>query len=184
MHTTVPSMTHAHDAPETGRAEVFLPPERMLRYQWAKVTGAAFFIVIFGSWLYIQWSSPVMRTVAMLLVVLTVWYTLRSIIGDVARSRGRLISLSWRPDAPRDDADLLINTPTGVTTIPVRDIASARWSEEDDADFGLWLLDRDDKPLAHLDAWFVDHQEEARTLLNWARKHTRFEFPIHWPETA
>lgn len=182
MSTAAASPTASH-AP-TGRAVAFLPPERMARYQWAKVIGGAFFVAIFSGWLFIQWSNALMRTIAAALVLLTVWQTLRSVVADAMRTRGRLIELTWEPGGERDDAVLRITTPERVSLIPVRDIASARWSDDDDHTFGLVLLDRNGGQLAHLDAWFVDHQEEARTLLHWARQHTRFEFPVHWPQTV
>lgn len=182
MSTAAASPTASHASTE--RAVAFLPPERMVRYQWAKLIGGAFFVAIFSGWLFIQWSNLLMRAIAATLVLLTVWQTLRSVVADTLRSRGRLIELTWSPGGGRDDAVLRITTPERVSLIPVCDIASARWSDEDDHTFGLVLLDRQGGQLAHLDAWFVDHQEEARTLLNWARQHTRFEFPVHWPQTV
>lgn len=184
MTTTAANPTNDTPRASAGRVVAFLPPEKLARYQWAKAIGAAFFIVIFAGWLFIQWSNPVMRGVAIVLLLLTAWFTLRSIVGDAMRSHGRRIELTWSADADRNDAHLRITTPQSVMTVPVRDIHCAKWSEDDDSAFGLWLMDRHGQTLAHLDAWFVDHEEEARTFLNWARQHTRFDFPIQWPQKA
>src|SRR5688572_32112881 len=107
---------------------IFLPPERMKRYQLSKAVGAVFFIAIFAGWLFIQWSSPVMRIVAGLLLFMTVWFTLRSIVADAVRGRGRQLSI--------EGGDLIIERPTGVQRFPLTSVAGAEWREDAEETLG------------------------------------------------
>ena len=92
MLRTLPPSSAAQSTREEGWI-VYLPPERMRRYEWAKAVGAMFLMVIFGGWLILQWSNPVMRALAAALLLLTGWFTGKSIVIDWLRMRGRQISL-------------------------------------------------------------------------------------------
>lgn len=162
-------------APRSGEA-VFLPPERMKRYQWNKIIGAAFFAAIFGGWLFIQWSNPTMRLIASVLLLVTLWVTLRSILSDALRMRGRQLAIS--------DGVLRITTPSGEAFVRLAEVAAARWNEDDAASTGMIFYDANGRELGVIDGYFLADQPEARTFLFWARQHANIEFPIHWPEIA
>ncbi len=156
--------------------DLWLPPRRMLRYQIAKFLGALVVAGIFVGWLVIQWSNPVMRVLTLMLLALTVWVTLASILGDFFHGRGRQLALR--------QGQLTLRVGPLNTVLPLSRIALARWREDDYHTAGLWLLDRDEKPLAHLDLDFLADQDEARAFLRWARQRAELNFPVHWPDAA
>jgi len=62
--------------PEAGsrvadEGDLWMPPGRMWRYQIAKLVGGALVAAIFGGWLMIQWSNPVMRWLCIALIGIT-----------------------------------------------------------------------------------------------------------------
>src|SRR5688572_9427233 len=76
-----------------GERIAWLPRERMLRYQWAKVLGDVVVCAIFAGWLLIQWSNPLMRAGAVALLAITAWVVVASVLSDARRSRGRRLWL-------------------------------------------------------------------------------------------
>jgi len=178
-HPTLASSPAPGDAPiaraAEGSEEVrWLPPERMARYQAAKIIGSLFFIAIFAGWLYIQWSNPTMRLFAIALLTLTAWLTIKSIIADALRSRGRVITVT------RDA--LRVTQPGNDVEVRLADVSHGEWREETEDDFGLALVSPDGRRLARLDHVFLADQAEARMFLNWLRKHSGATFDVRWPE--
>lgn len=170
MNPTIstPESAPPADAP---RRVVWMPADRLRRYEWAKVVGAAFFVVIFSGWLFIQWSNPVMRTVAAVLLGLTALLTGGSILGDLRRSRGREVAVTG-------DA-LEIITPSGEARVPFAAVRGIRWREDETP--GLFFLGGDGQPLALLDLDFLQDQSEARAFMGWLRQHSSFRFDVQWP---
>lgn len=163
-----PNPTAPADAP---RRVVWLPADRLRRYEWAKVVGAVFFVAIFSGWLFIQWSNPVMRVVASALLVLTATLTVGSIVGDLRRSRGREVAVVG------DELELI--TPSGVTRVPLAAVRAIRWREDESP--GLFFLGVGDKPLVVLDLDFLQDQSEARTFMGWLRQHSLARPDVQWP---
>lgn len=165
----IPNATH-------DEASLWLPPRRLVRYQFAKVGGALIAAGIFAGWLVIQWSNWSMRLLAGALLVMTAWITFSSIVGDLVRSRGRQLAVV--------DAALRITTPSGETLVPAARVAWAQWRNDTEATMGLWLFDAGGAVLAHLDAGFIATDEEARAFLHWVRQRTAFTSDVRWPSTA
>ncbi len=161
---------------------LWLPPTRLRRYQLNKAIGGALVTAIFVGWLILQWSNPVMRVLACVLIATTAWVVIASIIDDRARARGRQIAINattlrvTTPDAP-DNPD----APNVSLDIRLADITQAHWREDDQP--GLWLFGRDDRVLAHLDTNFLADQAETRAFLGWARQHADLPFEVRWPQT-
>ena len=153
---------------------LWLPPRRMLRYQWSKAVGGLLMGAIFAGWLVIQWSNPAMRWLAIALLVITAWVVIASCIADRVRAYGRQLAI--------DGADLLFATPDEEKRIAMDSIAYAQWREDELATAGLWLFDRQGGVLAHLDLRFLGDQDEARTFLHWARQRADLPFEVRWPE--
>ena len=157
---------------------VWLPEQAMRRYQLAKIVGSLFFVAIFLGWMLIQWSSPVMRFVAMALVATTAWVTLASCLSDARRNRLRHLSLAGNAVGT---LTLTLRTPDNTLSIELDRVATGEWREAPDTDHGLWLLDAHNRPLLHLDELVLAHEAEARTWLAWLRQHTDIAFPVRWP---
>ncbi len=163
--------TAANPVPSIHR---WLPPERMRRYQWAKVVGGVLVGVIFSGWLFLQWSNPVMRIVAIGLILMTAWIIASSIITDLHRSRGRQLSIE-------DDA-LIIETGSETSCIALDEISRAEWHEEPPERAGLLLLDSEGESMALIDRYFLADQTEALAFVHWARERAPFNFEIRWPQ--
>jgi hypothetical protein len=154
-----------------------MPPKRLRCYQWQKVLAGALVSAIFLGWLAIQWSSPLVRTMSLLLLGVTAWVVVRSIADDAARSRGRQIAL-----IPGPSPALEIATPHSLVRIPLHDIHEARWREEPLEQAGLWLFDEHHHALGRLDPAFFADQLEACAFLRWARRQVPMNFPVRWPQ--
>lgn len=163
------SETTIHPATPT---HLWLPPERMRRYQWVKVVGGVLIGVIFAGWLFIQWSNAVMRIVAAGLLLVTVWVIAGSIWDDVVRSRGRQVSL--------EGDTLVIQADGQVQRVDLSEIGHAEWSEDRAEESGLLLFDRAGRPLALLDSYLLADQAEARAFVHWVRERVPFDFEIRW----
>jgi hypothetical protein len=154
------------------------PPALMKRYQIAKLVGAAFFVVIFAGWLWIQWSNPIMRIVAAGLLIMTVWFTLQSVVSDAKRTHHQIAFM---------DGNLEVISPTegGLNTnkVPFADIAHAQWREDTYETAGLWIIGHKGESLAHIGLDHVADQAEARSLAGWIRSAARFPLEVRWPST-
>ena len=128
-------------------------------------------VVIFLGWLVLQWSNFVMRTVAIGLISTTLWVLIQSIRDDRRRSHGRQIQIVGET--------LSITQAGTVTTIPLAQVAKARWQDEPTP--GLFFHDDQGQSLAHLDSDFLANQAEARCFLGWLRKHANLSFKVRWP---
>ncbi|MBI1336631.1 MAG: hypothetical protein GC164_06685 [Phycisphaera sp.] len=166
-HTTVTRNT----TPE--EPDLWLPPRRMRRYQLAKVGGALVVTLIFVGWLVLQWSNPAMRYLTLALLAITLWVTLASILGDLARSRGRQLRIAG--------GKMTVKLGEQLTTISLEKIFRGQWREDAYDTAGLWLIDQNGATLAHLDTGYLADQDEARAFLRWARQRAKFDFPIQWP---
>jgi len=149
---------------------LWLPPSRMRRYQLAKAVGGLLFAMIFVGWMIIQWSNILMRNIAGILVAVTAWVTLRSIVVDIDRSRGRQLAI--------EPNRLIIITPGDDRLIELSDIARADW--QNDPEPMMTLYAHDGSPLASLDRAFFADESEARTFLGWARRQTDLPFEVVW----
>ena len=152
---------------------LWLPPRRMRRYQLAKAVGGLLFAMIFVGWMVIQWSNVLMRNVAGILVALTAWVTIRSIVVDIDRSRGRQLAIE--PDR------LIIIRPNEEQSIELSDVAKAVWQNEPEP--AMTLYGHDGSTLAQLDRAFLADESEARTFLGWARRQTDLPFDVDWPRS-
>lgn len=157
---------------------VWLPPERMRRYEWAKVIGAILVMTIFAGWLLIQWSNPFMRLLAMALLLMTAWITGKSILIDILRMRGRRLAV-----CPAENL-LHVTQPQGATAVRLAEVAQGQWRDQTQEATGLWLLDNQGQTLVHLDSAFLADEAEARTFLNWLRQHTAAGFDVRWPDRS
>jgi len=164
-------MTHATSAP-AAESPLWFPPKSMRRYQWAKGIGGAIFALTFAGWMLLQWSSPMMRWVAVGLVAMTAWVTVASLISDHRRSRGRQVRL--------DREALWITSPRGTTRVVLAEVAEAHWRQDTSSKTGLWLYDHGGRAMAHLDAAFLADQGEARRFLAWARRQAPLRFAVRW----
>ncbi len=156
---------------------LWMPPKRLRRYQWQKVLAGALVSVIFLGWLAIQWSSPLVRTMSLLLLGVTAWVVVRSIADDAARSHGRQIAL-----IPGPSPALEIATPHSLVRVPLHNVHEAQWCEEPLEQAGLWLFDEHHRALGHLDSAFFADQLEACAFLRWARRQVHIDFPVRWPQ--
>jgi len=150
---------------------LWLPPHRLRRYQWAKMIGGLLLTGIFAGWMVLQGSNTVMRLVAGLLIGTTVWVVIKSMVDDRRRGRGRQIEII--------NGRLLVTTPSRVTQTNLDDVADAQWRNDNRP--GLWLYNRNGQILAHLDRDFLIDQAEARSFLGWARKRVNMPFGVRWP---
>lgn len=163
------------DAVGRKQPTLWLPPHRLRQYQFAKLVGGALVALIFVGWLWIQWSNPWMRALSGTLIVVTVWIVAVSIRNDHQRSVGRQIAVAART--------LTLTTPkNGEQTIDLVDISRAQWRDDELDQAGLWLLDQQDRALAHLDVDFLAEEAEARVFLAWLRRETNVSFDVCWPE--
>jgi hypothetical protein len=163
-------------------AHEWLPATRLRRYQWQKGVGALFMAGIFGGWLVIQWSNPVVRLLSVGLIGVTAWVLWRSVVDDLDRARGRQVTVTR--------ATIRVTTPQGATQARFRDVAVARWVDVTDvpADAreraGLWLYDRHGQPLVQLDTRILADEPEARAFLGWARRRADLGFEVRWHDRA
>lgn len=162
------------DSATSTERNLWLPPRRMARYQWAKVVGGLLFAVIFAGWMLIQWSSVAMRVATAGLLTLTAWVTAASIVNDLRRTRGRQVAIA--------SGRLVITTPTGQCDIALTDVAEARWRDDPPTESGLSFHDAAGRCLARLDPAFLESQAEARAFLRWARERADLPFRVVWPE--
>ena len=157
----------AHD-----ECNLWLPPRRLRSYICAKIAVSLIVGIIFVGWLWIQWSNPVMRIVAIALLIVTAWVLVGSILDDITRSRGRQLAI--------DGDDVLVKLPTGETRFRQSHLHHAHWRSDDVESLGLWFFDADNQTLAHLDDGFAGDEAEARALVDWLRKHTQLQLPVQW----
>ncbi len=147
--------------------------QRLMTYQRNKALGGRLIGAVFIGWLWLQWSNPVMRVVAICLTGLTIWMTTSSIVSDLRRAKGRALSLIGQSlYIARPDVDAL--------TLPLESIARAHWRENSPQTLGLWLFDKNEQVLIHLDDHFLESQDEARAFLGWARKYADLNFQVTW----
>lgn len=151
---------------------VYQPPALLARYQRAKLVGGLLFTAIFAGWLWLQWSNPWIRSLAVALVGLTAWITGASVLADRRRHAGRQIELAG-------DA-LLVTTPEGTRWIALGQIDHAVWTD----DGGMTFHGRDGRALAALDTALLADEEEARRFLGWLRRHAPTPWPVHWARRA
>jgi len=154
---------------------LWLPPRRMRQYQWMKVVGGLLIVMIFIGWLILQGSDPVIRTMTIGLIFVTLWVVVRSITDDQKRNRGRQIEIS--------NHQLTVTLPHGTTTFSFSQVVDALWKDDwqDDACPGLTFYNGDGQSLVHLDNDFLADQAEARRFLHWIREHTNLPFKVRWP---
>ena len=162
----------------------------MRRYQWSKALGGLVFAGIFAGWMVLEWSSPMMRVIAGVLMVVTLWVTTASVLIDAARSRGRQLTLSagrldiTTPGAPATPR--APGTPATSESVTLADVAYARWrdgmSDVDGGAAGLVFFDHNDRPLARLDNVFLRDEAEARAFVGWLREHAEIIFEVRWPK--
>jgi hypothetical protein len=172
-------MTQAlHNTPMSADSEssLWMPPRRMRQYHLVKSAGAVLFTGIFAGWLVLQWSNPVMRGFIALLVLVTGWITVSSIVADIRRGRGRQVGVQGR--------SLQVTGPGLALSLPLTQIATGQWRDEWQDDAGLSLLDAQGRRLVLLDGHYLANQTEARAFLNWLRRQTQVHFPVQWPPTA
>jgi hypothetical protein len=160
-------------APVADDGDLWMPPDRMWRYQLAKAVGGLLVATIFVGWLIIQWSNPVMRVGCIVLIAVTVWVVYASIREDIVRGRGRQLRLA--------SDRMTIVAPDGQRVVRLSDIHYAQWREDTEETAGLWFYDEQDRMLAHLDTAYLGDQSETRAFLNWARQRTRMDFDVRWP---
>lgn len=153
-----------------------MPPARLRSYVTARIVGGGLFAAIFLGWMWIQWSNPAMRFVALGLVAVTAIVTAVSIRNDAARARGRQVTVAGD--------EILIASPAGDARFTPADVAFLRWDEATEDTAGLWFHRNDDSHavLAHLDLNFVGDQAEARAFLGWLRRQTGETFQVRWPD--
>ena len=166
--TFQPSSTPATQSPNP----LWLPPASLRRYQWAKGIGSVVFASTFFGWMILQWSSPMMRWAAAILIGLTVWVTLVSLLSDRRRARGRQIHI--------EAGTLCITSPGRTTRVFLADVADARWRNDTISNTGLWLYDSDGRTMAHLDTPFLADQSEARRFLAWVRQQATLSSVVRW----
>jgi hypothetical protein len=162
----------------TPQERLWMPPHRIRRYQWQKVVAAALVGAIFAGWLVIRWSSVPQRVFCFGLLAVTLWVLLRSVISDGARARTRQLGV-----CEQGAGVLRITGPTGTLHIGVQEVSEARWLDEPEDRAGLWLYDREQRPVAHLDRGYLSDQREACAFLGWARRSIDLKFPVIWPQT-
>lgn len=160
------------------------PPALLMRYQIVKLVGAAFFVVIFTGWLWLQWSNPTMRIVAGGLLLATIWFTYQSHSSDARRSFYKIAIADGKLEIEGFDA----NHAPVAESIPLSEIDHAEWTEGDPAasfvfDDGLRLVARDGSLLALVGTMWIADQAEARALANWIRSTTHHPFEVRWPAT-
>ena len=159
----------AGDAPS-----LWLPPRPMRQYQIAKFVAAALMAGIFVGWLYIQWDDTLVRWLMIVLIVVTGWVTIGSMLSDARRTRGRQITI--------DPQGITIVTPIKSQRVAWHQTDHTRWQEDAVAQPGLWLYDKSDSPLGHIDMDFLADAAEARRFLAWAQLHTDCFPPVRWPD--
>ncbi len=154
-------------------ANLFLPPGRLRRYQLSKLAGAAVVGGIFIGWLILQWHHLPMRLAAIGLLAVTVYVTVKSMVSDYLRARGRQVAL--------EGGELVITRQGKSSRVKLQSIAEIHWREADSSELGLWLMDAQGQPLEHLEEAFVQDQREARAFLGWLRRVTGMNWPTRWP---
>lgn len=150
---------------------LWLPPRRLRRYQWAKMAGGLLLTATFSSWMILQGVNTAMGWAAGFLIGVTVWVVIKSTLDDHRRGRGRQIEIV--------DGRLLVTTPDRVTRANLADVTDAQWRSDNQP--GLWLYNQSGQTLAHLDRDFLMDQAEARSFLGWARKRVNMPFGVRWP---
>lgn len=150
----------------------YIPPQLLARYERAKILGGLLFAAIFAGWLWLQWSNPWMRAVALALVALTAWWTITSVLHDARRHTGRLLELAG--------SSLLITTPEGTCWVKLDHVDHAVWSE----DRGLTFMRVDGQALGGIDTHQLATEEEARRFMGWLRRHTAVGWNVRWPSPA
>lgn len=185
-NSSAPAPTSQSGAPDTTAIEaagvyVWLPRDRMVRYQWGKIATGTLMGMTFAGWLVLQWSSVPARLAIGGLLILTVWVVASSVLSDARRMRGRSISL--RPGAADPGSLLLeITQPSGRLAIDLSEVAAGAWCDDPENRPGLSLYSRHDEPLASLDYDFLADEAEARLFLRWLRTHSDTNFPVRWPD--
>lgn len=149
---------------------VYQPLQVLVRYERAKVVGGLLFAVIFAGWLWLQWSNPWMRWLAVGLLIVTAWAIASSIMTDLRRHQGRQIELAGKA--------LLVTTPEGTCWIQLPDVAHAQWL----GDKGLCFVRADGQALGTIDLVTIADENEARRFLGWLRQHAGVGFVVRWPQ--
>ncbi len=167
-------MTLQSDQPARNlERDQWLPPRGMRHYAIARAVGGLIFAVIFVGWIVIQWSNPTMRVVGGVLVVVTAWVTVVSIVRDAHRAKGRQITA--KPGV------LEIVGPASAITVRMAEVGEVKWEEQTSERFGLWFYDREGGVLAHLDGYYLDGQAEARTFMGWVLARMEVPCKVTWP---
>ena len=154
-------------------SRLWLPPNRLRRYERAKLIGGVLIAVIFLGWLVVQWSNPFVRYLSIALLLTTAWVLLSSTIADRVRARGRQIAVDGR--------SLHITTPTGQRWVALDQVAAAQWHDGPQPAAGLWFYDEHRQAVAHLDLYFLADDVEARTFVGWLRRQTGVALNVRWP---
>jgi hypothetical protein len=168
-------------------ASLWMPPQRLRRYQAAKLVGALLFILIFAGWLALQWSNPAMRWLTVALIGITAWVTVASVVSDLRRSAGRQVAMLGAGGSGEFGWMLRVTSPAGEVQLKMADVVIARWREDEEASLGLWFFDDRGSVMAHLDGHFLADQDEARALIAWLRRQIpsgSLPFPVQWPPVA
>lgn len=152
---------------------LWMPPNRLYRYQGYKLVGGLMMSGIFFGWLILQGSNPVMWWLCVTLIATTLWVVLASIITDTHRARDRQIRIV--------DSVMRVTTTQGAVQVHLDDVAWALW--RDGVNPGLWLHNHEGRPMIHLDLDCLANQAEARVFLNWARQRADLHFEVYWPTT-
>lgn len=155
---------------------LWLPPQRLIKYQLAKVSSGILVLAIFAGWMIIQWTHVGMRLLTVALSIVTIWVTVASLVLDARRARGRQLRI--------EPGRLIITTPTTTIHVDVDQIAHGQWRDEPNEHSGLWLYDHHGLSLAHLDKNFLASQAEAGAFLGWARRLTKLPFDVQWPRSS
>ncbi|MEX0774802.1 MAG: hypothetical protein WD042_03705 [Phycisphaeraceae bacterium] len=172
MSLTLTHPTSPAAADDPGEDRLWLPPRRLRRYTWAKIVTSTIIAATFVGWMWLQWSSPMMRLAAPLLLVITCWVLVRSIAEDYKRARGRQIAV---------EGDTLEVTDAEQTCgIAMSRIAKGQWLDDPADRRGLHLLDAEGKPLVHLNEAFLADEAEARAFLGWLRQQSQARFDVQW----
>jgi hypothetical protein len=162
------------DNPAAPQRTVWLPEDAMARYWRAKTVGGVLFAMIFLGWLVIQWSNPIMRWLAISLVLATAWMTWDSIRAERRRFVGRKISVTAD--------DLRIEQADDTREVALSRVDHLQWIDEGDAKraAGLWCFDAQGNELLHMDQQLVANEREARSFLGWLRRETGLQAPVRW----
>lgn len=153
---------------------LWLPPRRLRRYQILKTGAGILAAAIFIFWILQLRQNIWMIFFAVLLVIITAWVTVASILRDMGRARRRQIAVHT--------GALLIESPTDNLRVELEKVHHAQWRHDSESTLGLWLFDKPKTVLAHIDGEFLADEAEARAFLQWLRERTGRHFKVQWPE--